>query len=51
MERAVFVLREAFRYDYSEIADWLGKTESNCRQIFSRAGAKSARKTSADRAE
>lgn len=36
-ERAVFVLREAFRYDYSEIADWLGKTESNCRQIFSRA--------------
>lgn len=37
MERAVFVLREAFRYDYSEIADWLGKTESNCRQIFSRA--------------
>ncbi|PQP81914.1 RNA polymerase subunit sigma [Paenibacillus sp. PCH8] len=37
MERAVFVLREAFQYDYSEIADWLGKTESNCRQIFSRA--------------
>ncbi|MBY0116166.1 sigma-70 family RNA polymerase sigma factor [Paenibacillus sp. FSL L8-0435] len=37
MERAVFVLREAFRYDYAEIADWLGKTESNCRQIFSRA--------------
>ncbi|WP_339234927.1 sigma-70 family RNA polymerase sigma factor [Paenibacillus sp. FSL R5-0517] len=37
VERAVFVLREAFRYDYSEIADWLGKTESNCRQIFSRA--------------
>ncbi|WP_339307469.1 sigma-70 family RNA polymerase sigma factor [Paenibacillus sp. FSL R5-0519] len=37
VERAVFVLREAFQYDYSEIADWLGKTESNCRQIFSRA--------------
>ncbi|WP_440109589.1 sigma-70 family RNA polymerase sigma factor [Paenibacillus sp. QZ-Y1] len=37
MERAVFVLREAFQYEYSEIAEWLGKTESNCRQIFSRA--------------
>jgi RNA polymerase sigma-70 factor (ECF subfamily) len=37
MERAVFVLREAFQYEYVEIADWLGKSESNCRQIFSRA--------------
>ncbi|RAW18352.1 MULTISPECIES: sigma-70 family RNA polymerase sigma factor [Paenibacillus] len=37
IERAVFVLREAFRYEYTEIADWLGKSESNCRQIFSRA--------------
>ncbi|MFS0855029.1 sigma-70 family RNA polymerase sigma factor [Paenibacillus taichungensis] len=37
MERAVFVLREAFQYEYNEIADWLGKSESNCRQIFSRA--------------
>lgn len=37
LERAVFVLREAFQYEYREIADWLGKTESNCRQIFSRA--------------
>ncbi len=37
VERAVFVLREAFQYEYREIADWLGKTESNCRQIFSRA--------------
>ncbi|WP_426332980.1 sigma-70 family RNA polymerase sigma factor [Paenibacillus silvae] len=36
-ERAVFVLREAFQYDYSEIAEWLGKTESNCRQIYRRA--------------
>ncbi|WP_336886756.1 sigma-70 family RNA polymerase sigma factor [Paenibacillus xylanexedens] len=50
MERAVFVLREAFRYDYAEIADWLGKTESNCRQIFSRAR-RTARKTTTDRAE
>ncbi|WJH28795.1 sigma-70 family RNA polymerase sigma factor [Paenibacillus sp. CC-CFT742] len=37
VERAVFVLREAFQYEYREIADWLDKTESNCRQIFSRA--------------
>ncbi|MFB8375777.1 sigma-70 family RNA polymerase sigma factor [Paenibacillus taichungensis] len=37
IERAVFVLREAFQYEYTEIADWLGKSESNCRQIFSRA--------------
>lgn len=36
-ERAVFVLREAFQYDYEEIAGMVGKTESNCRQIFSRA--------------
>ncbi|WP_405152952.1 sigma-70 family RNA polymerase sigma factor [Paenibacillus sp. FSL K6-0108] len=37
IERAVFVLREAFQYEYPEIAEWLGKSESNCRQIFSRA--------------
>lgn len=37
LERTVFVLREAFEHDYSEIAGWLGKTESNCRQIYSRA--------------
>ncbi|MEC0127585.1 sigma-70 family RNA polymerase sigma factor [Paenibacillus pabuli] len=37
IERAVFVLREAFQYEYNKIADWLGKSESNCRQIFSRA--------------
>ncbi|QKS59969.1 sigma-70 family RNA polymerase sigma factor [Paenibacillus barcinonensis] len=37
MERAVFVLREAFQHDYAEIAEWLGKTESNCRQIYRRA--------------
>lgn len=37
MERAVFVPREAFQYEYTEIGNWLGKSESNCRQIFSRA--------------
>lgn len=36
-ERAVFVLREAFQYDYGDIAEMLGKAEANCRQIFSRA--------------
>jgi RNA polymerase sigma-70 factor (ECF subfamily) len=36
-ERAVFLLREVFRYDYREIADTTGKTEAACRQIFARA--------------
>ena len=37
IERAVFLLREVFEYDYSEIADFLGKSETACRQSFSRA--------------
>jgi RNA polymerase sigma-70 factor (ECF subfamily) len=36
-ERAVFLLREVFGYDYSEIAGITGKTEAACRQIFARA--------------
>lgn len=36
-ERAVFLLREVFDYDYSEIAAYVDKSESTCRQIFSRA--------------
>jgi RNA polymerase sigma-70 factor (ECF subfamily) len=36
-ERAVFLLREVFDYDYGEIAGILGKEESACRQLFSRA--------------
>lgn len=36
-ERAVLVLREAFDYPFSEIAEILGKSEANCRQILSRA--------------
>src|SRR5215475_14112223 len=36
-ERAVFLLREVFGYDYSEIAGIAGKTEAACRQIFTRA--------------
>lgn len=37
IERAVFLLREVFEYEYSEIAAVLGQTEVNCRQILSRA--------------
>ena len=35
-ERAVFLLREVFGYDYSEIASITGKTEAACRQTFAR---------------
>jgi RNA polymerase sigma-70 factor (TIGR02957 family) len=37
VERAVFLLREVFGYDYDEIAGSVGKSEANCRQIFARA--------------
>jgi RNA polymerase sigma-70 factor (ECF subfamily) len=37
MERAVFLLREVFEYEYTEIAKVLGQTEANCRQILRRA--------------
>ncbi|HEY7210415.1 MAG TPA: RNA polymerase sigma-70 factor [Bryobacteraceae bacterium] len=37
LERAVFVLREAFDYGYDEIAEIVGKSEANCRQLFTRA--------------
>jgi RNA polymerase sigma-70 factor, ECF subfamily len=36
-ERAVFLLREVFDHEYSEIAAALDLTESNCRQILRRA--------------
>src|SRR5215475_7540172 len=36
-ERAVFLLREVFGYDYSEIAGITRKTEPACRQTFARA--------------
>jgi RNA polymerase sigma-70 factor (ECF subfamily) len=41
-ERAVFILREVLEFQYSEIAEMLGKTETNCRQILSRAKGKIA---------
>jgi len=37
VERAVFLLREVFDYEYSEIAETLGQNEANCRQILRRA--------------
>jgi RNA polymerase sigma-70 factor, ECF subfamily len=36
-ERAVFLLREVFDYEYDEIAAMLETTSSNCRQLFHRA--------------
>jgi RNA polymerase sigma-70 factor (ECF subfamily) len=37
VERAVFLLREVFDYEYREIAAIVDKTEEHCRQIFARA--------------
>jgi RNA polymerase sigma-70 factor (ECF subfamily) len=37
IERAVFLLREVFEYEYAEISAILGQSEVNCRQILSRA--------------
>ncbi|MEV0404356.1 RNA polymerase sigma factor SigJ [Actinoallomurus sp. NPDC050550] len=36
-KRAVFVLREAFGYPYEDIAELMETSETNCRQIHSRA--------------
>jgi RNA polymerase sigma-70 factor (ECF subfamily) len=36
-ERACFLLREVFDYDYEEVARMVGKSEANCRQMVSRA--------------
>ena len=37
VERAVFLLREVFEYGYDEIANIVGRSEDNCRQIAVRA--------------
>jgi RNA polymerase sigma-70 factor (ECF subfamily) len=39
IERAVFLLREVFDYEYAEIAGIVQKSEANCRQMVSRARA------------
>ncbi len=45
VERAVFLLREVFEYDYAEISRIVGRAEANCRQIARRArGAVAARR-------
>ena len=41
-ERAVFLLREVFDYEYVEIADMLDLSSANCRQLFHRAKARLA---------
>jgi RNA polymerase sigma-70 factor (ECF subfamily) len=37
VERAVFLLHDVFGYDFAEIADIVGKSETNCRQVAVRA--------------
>ncbi|HEY8993467.1 MAG TPA: RNA polymerase sigma-70 factor [Lacunisphaera sp.] len=37
VERAVFILREGFDYEFADIARIVGKSEDNCRQILARA--------------
>jgi RNA polymerase sigma-70 factor (ECF subfamily) len=37
VERAVFLLHQVFDYEYAEIAEIVGKSEENCRQIARRA--------------
>jgi RNA polymerase sigma-70 factor (TIGR02957 family) len=36
LQRAVFVLREAFAYSFREIGEVLDQTEANCRQLYHR---------------
>lgn len=36
-ERAIFLLKEVFSYDYYELSDIFDKSTDNCRQIFKRA--------------
>ena len=37
LERAVFVLREVFGFDYAEVASTVGRSEAACRQLVVRA--------------
>ena len=39
-ERAVFLLKEVFEYEHLQIADMLGTTAANSRQLFHRAKSK-----------
>jgi RNA polymerase sigma-70 factor (ECF subfamily) len=40
IERAVFLLRDVFGYEFAEVAEFVERTEDNCRQILVRARAK-----------
>lgn len=42
VERAVFLLREVFQYDYAQVAETVELSESNCRQLLHRAKEKLA---------
>lgn len=37
LERAVFLLREVFQYEYAEVAAMVEQSEANCRQLLHRA--------------
>jgi RNA polymerase sigma-70 factor (ECF subfamily) len=39
VERAVFLLHDIFAYDFAEVAEIVGKSEANCRQLARRARA------------
>lgn len=48
-ERAVFLLREAFDFEYGDIASIVERSEANCRQILKRARERIAAKESSAR--
>src|SRR3954467_12633855 len=50
-ERAVFLLREVFDYEYDEIAGMLDTSAANCRQLFHRAKARIVERKPRFRAE
>jgi hypothetical protein len=37
VEKAVYLLREVFNFDYEELQEIVNKKKDNCRQLFSRA--------------
>lgn len=49
LDRAIFLLREAFEYDYGDIARIVDKSETACRQIVSRAKTKLGRREISNR--
>lgn len=46
LERAVFILKEVFDFDYDEVQKTLDKKKDHCRQLFSRAKKKLQEETS-----